>query len=273
MVRIAISGASGRMGRAMLAASVLAEFTDLAITDANLSTTSNFIGQDINLLCADLPHSFRLDADYKFDLFDVLIDFTSVENSLKNIDLCVKHKKGLVLGTTGFSQEQLEIIEQAATQIPIFFTSNMSFGIYLVHKLLSQVINILGKNDYYDIEIIEAHHKHKIDAPSGTALSLGETISKELNFELRDKAVYSRFGTNNLRVDSTIGFATIRAGDIVGEHSVIFGFEGERIEITHKATSRLAFARGALQGSRLIKSALAKNKVGLFNMNKLVSDN
>ena len=192
--------------------------------------------------------------------FDVLVDFTRPAATLAYLALCQAAGKAMVIGTTGFSAEQKAEIALAAKRIPIVFAPNMSIGVNLCFKLLELTARVLG--DSADIEIIEAHHRHKVDAPSGTALAMGQVIAKALGRDLQECAVYGRQGTTGERERSTIGFATVRAGDIVGEHTALFADVGERIEITHRATSRMTFAKGAVQAA----TWLAGRPPGLFDM-------
>jgi 4-hydroxy-tetrahydrodipicolinate reductase len=192
--------------------------------------------------------------------FDVLIDFTRPEVSLEYVALCQQAGKKIVLGTTGFSDTQKAVITEAAKHIAIVMAPNMSVGVNLSLKLLEMAAKVMG--DYTDIEIIEAHHRHKVDAPSGTALRMGEVVAKTLGRDLKDCAVYGREGITGERDRKTIGFATIRAGDVVGEHTVMFADEGERVEITHKASSRMTFANGAVRAADWLKAKDA----GLYDM-------
>jgi 4-hydroxy-tetrahydrodipicolinate reductase len=201
------------------------------------------------------------------DHFDVLIDFTRPEGTLEHLAICRKQRKAMVIGTTGFDDTAKAAIMQAATDIGIVFAANFSVGLNLVLKLLEKAAKVMG--DYTDIEIIEAHHRHKVDAPSGTALAMGEAIADSLGRSLKDCAVYSREGHTGQRKPGTIGFATVRAGDIVGEHTAMFADIGERVEITHKASSRMTFANGA------VKSAIwvSKRESGLFGMRDVLNLN
>jgi 4-hydroxy-tetrahydrodipicolinate reductase len=194
------------------------------------------------------------------DDFDVLIDLTRPDATLENLSVCAKFHHRIVIGTTGFSAEQKQRIAEAAQDIAIVLAPNMSVGVNLCFKLLDIAAHVLG--DSVDIEIIEAHHRHKVDAPSGTALRMGEVVAAALGRELKDCAVYGRQGITGERNRRTIGFSTLRAGDIVGEHTVMFAGLGERIEITHKASSRLTFANGALRAAQWIM----QHDKGLFDM-------
>jgi 4-hydroxy-tetrahydrodipicolinate reductase len=194
------------------------------------------------------------------DDFDVLIDFTRPEATLAHLEICRASGRRIVIGTTGFSDEQRSLIEVAGKEIGIVIAPNMGVGVNLCFKLLDIAAKVLG--DEVDIEVIEAHHRHKVDAPSGTALRMGEIVATALGRDLKDCAVYGREGHTGPRERKTIGFETIRAGDIVGEHTVMFAADGERVEITHKASSRLTFANGALRAAGWLMS---KGK-GVFDM-------
>jgi len=191
---------------------------------------------------------------------DCLIDFTRPEGTLQHLALCLRHKVAIVIGTTGFDAEGKQAIADAAREIPVVFAPNMSVGVNVVFKLLDTASRILFEG--YDIEIVEAHHKHKIDAPSGTALRMGEVVAKALERDLKTCAVYGREGVTGERDPSTIGFATVRGGDIVGDHTVMYCGIGERVEISHKAGSRMPYALGALRAARF----LAGKTSGLFDM-------
>jgi 4-hydroxy-tetrahydrodipicolinate reductase len=194
------------------------------------------------------------------DAFDVLIDFSIPAVTAANAKFCAKHGKKMVIGTTGLNAEQLEQVQGASRSNALCMASNYATGVNLVFKLAELAASVLG--DDVDIEISEAHHRHKIDAPSGTALSLGESVAGALGRNLKEVAVYGREGQTGARDRQTIGFATVRAGDIVGDHTVLFAAEGERVEITHKASSRTAFARGAVRAAKW----LADKESGLFDM-------
>jgi 4-hydroxy-tetrahydrodipicolinate reductase len=194
------------------------------------------------------------------DDFDVLIDFTRPEPTLANLEICRQAGRRAVIGTTGFSEQEKAQIKAAAQDIGVVFAPNMSVGVNLCLKLLDVAARVLG--DEVDIEVIEAHHRHKVDAPSGTALRMGEVVAEALGRDLKDCAVYGREGHTGERDRKTIGFETIRAGDIVGDHTVLFAGTGERIEITHKASSRMTFANGAVRAA----SWLTGQKTGLYDM-------
>lgn len=247
MLRVAVVGASGRMGLCLIKAAVLSENTEFKVAVSRAE--SDAIGKD----AGELTGIGFVDVQVVDDLvavvdqFDVLIDFTRPEPSMQTIEICRQAGKKIVIGTTGFSDEQKAIISSAAKEIAIVIAPNMSVGVNLSLKLLEMTAKVMG--EYTDIEIIEAHHRHKVDAPSGTALRMGEVIAETLGRNLKDCAIYGREGDTGERDRKTIGFSTIRAGDIVGEHTVMFADEGERVEITHKATSRMTFANGAVRAA------------------------
>ncbi|HRD67331.1 MAG TPA: 4-hydroxy-tetrahydrodipicolinate reductase [Candidatus Competibacter sp.] len=260
MTRIAIAGAAGRMGRILLDACNRAE--GVRCTAALEHTDSPFIGADVGEVAGIGRSNVSIVADLAplTDRFDVLIDFTRPAATLAHLALCRAASKAMVIGTTGFSSEQKAEIDRAAEHIPIVFAPNMSVGVNLCFKLLELAARVLG--DGVDVEIIEAHHRHKVDAPSGTALAMGHVVATALNRDLEQCAVYGRQGVTGERDRATIGFATVRAGDIVGEHTVIFADVGERIEITHRASSRMTFAKGAVRAA----AWLAGRPPGLFDM-------
>jgi 4-hydroxy-tetrahydrodipicolinate reductase len=246
---IAIAGASGRMGR-MLIESVHAA-TDCRLTGALDVAGSPALGLDAT---AFLGHAsgVAITADLGLGLKQAraLIDFTRPEGTMAHLKVCRELGVAMVIGTTGFSDAQKADITAAARDIPIMLSPNMSVGVNVTLKLLAMAAQAL--NTGYDIEIIEAHHRHKVDAPSGTALKMGEVIAGALGRELKDCAVYERYGHTGERDPSTIGFSTIRGGDIVGDHTVLFAGIGERIEITHKSASRVTYAQGALRAVRFL---------------------
>lgn len=259
-IRIAVTGAAGRMGKTLIEAVNNAEGAEL--TAAIERPDSSLIGVDAGELAGigKLGVKVVSDIEQVLDQFDVLIDFTAPAATEFNAQACVRAGNKIVIGTTGFSDEQKAAVTAAAGQTAICMASNFSTGVNLCFKLLEVAAQVLG-NDV-DIEIYEAHHKHKVDAPSGTALSMGEVVADTLGRDLKQVAVYGREGQTGARDRETIGFATVRAGDIVGDHTVMFAAEGERVEITHKASSRMSFARGAVRAA----CWLAQKEQGLFNM-------
>ena len=258
-VRIAIAGASGRMGR-MLVETTL-KSSDLVLVAAFEQPDSPFIGKDAGEL-AGLPSGVAITSDVAAGLAkaDCLIDFTRPEATLQHLELARAACCGMVIGTTGFSTEGKAAIASAAEHIPVVFAPNMAVGMNAVFKLLDLAARIL--NEGYDVEIIEAHHRLKVDAPSGTALRMGEVVAGALGRDLESCAIYGREGVTGERDGQTIGFATVRGGDIVGDHTVLFAGIGERIEITHKSGSRMPYASGSLRAARFI----AGRKAGLFDM-------
>ncbi|MBS3953971.1 MAG: 4-hydroxy-tetrahydrodipicolinate reductase [Methylomicrobium sp.] len=247
MVRVAIVGVSGRMGLCLIKAAALSGSAEL--TAALSRPESLSIGKDAGELAGLSPLAVQVTDDLASvtEHFDILIDFTRPESTLRYIEICQSAGKGIVIGTTGFNDAQKNLIKSASEHIPVVLAPNMSVGVNLSLKLLEMTAKVMGT--YTDIEIIEAHHRHKIDAPSGTALRMGEVVAEALGRDLKDCAVYGREGVTGERDRKTIGFSTIRAGDIVGEHTVMFADEGERVEITHKATSRMTFANGAIRAA------------------------
>ncbi len=257
--RIAILGAAGRMGRMLVQA--VQDNADAELTAAIEHPESSLLGADVGELAGagklDVPVIAALDEGADFD---VLVDFTRPDPSMVALEFCKGSNRRMVIGTTGFSDEQRRSISDAGNHIPIVMAANYSVGVNLSLKLLELAARTLG--DTVDIEIIEAHHRHKVDAPSGTALAMGEAVAAALGRELKNSAVYGREGHTGERDRETIGFATIRAGDIVGEHTVMFAAEGERVEITHKASSRMTFAAGAIRAAVWLNSQSA----GMYDM-------
>jgi len=260
MTRIAITGAAGRMGRALLEAGQNTDGID--VTTAIERVGSSVIGADAGEVAGIGSMALAIDDDLSkvTDAFDVFIDFTRPEVSLENIRICREAGKRMVIGTTGFDEAGKQAIADAAQDIAIVFAPNMSVGVNLCFKLLDIAARVMG--DDVDIEVIEAHHRHKVDAPSGTALRMGEVVADALGRDLADCAVYGREGNTGERDRKSIGFETIRAGDIVGDHTVLFADIGERVEITHKASSRLTFANGAVRAAKW----LMQHETGLFDM-------
>lgn len=260
MIRIAVVGASGRMGLCLIKAAALASHTELSVAVSRPDSTS--LGKDAGELAGISAVGVKVVADLAavVDQFDVLIDFTRPDASMDFIEICRQAGKKIVIGTTGYSDAQKALITQAAKDVAIVMAPNMSVGVNLSLKLLEMTAKVMG--DSTDIEVIEAHHRHKIDAPSGTALRMGEVIANTLGRDLKDCAVYGREGITGERDRKTIGFSTIRAGDIVGEHTVMFADDGERVEITHKASSRMTFANGAVRAAVWLQD----KQTGLFDM-------
>ena len=258
-VRIAVAGASGRMGRMLVEAIDAAP--DLELSGALDTPGHALLGQDA-LAFAGRVSGVKIvdDVDAALSGADVLIDFTRPEGTLRHLVACSRLGVRLVIGTTGFSPAERDTIRQAASDTAIVMAPNMSVGVNVVLELLEQAARLL--NEGFDIEVIEAHHRHKVDAPSGTALAMGERVASALGRNLADCAIYGREGVTGERDPSTIGFSTIRGGDIVGDHTVLFAGTGERIEITHKSSSRATYAQGSLRAARF----LAGHRRGLFDM-------
>jgi len=258
-IAVAIAGASGRMGH-MLIEAVRAD-RDFALTGALDVASSPAMGQDAGAYAGQTT-GVHITADLHAGLAHskVLIDFTRPEGTMAHLQACQALGVGMVIGTTGFTEAQKALIAEAARHIPIMMAPNMSVGVNVTLKLLEMAAKALSTG--YDIEIIEAHHRHKVDAPSGTALKMGEVIADALGRDLKDCAVYAREGVTGERDPSSIGFATIRGGDIVGDHTVLFAGTGERIEISHKSSSRATYAQGSLRAVRY----LATRKSGLYDM-------
>jgi 4-hydroxy-tetrahydrodipicolinate reductase len=260
MTRIAVTGAAGRMGRSLIQAVHEREGAELAA--ALVKPGGSLVGADAGEM-AGIGTAGVLVADSLERVaagMDVLIDFTLPEVTLENLEACKAAGRRMVIGTTGLNDAQRETIREAAKEIAIVFAPNMSVGVNLCLKLLETAARVLG--DEVDIEIVEAHHRHKVDAPSGTALRMGEVVASALGRDLNECAVYGRQGHTGERDRKTIGFETIRAGDIVGEHTVMFAGLGERVEITHKASSRMTFAKGAVRAAEW----LMQHETGLYDM-------
>ncbi|MBI3562162.1 MAG: 4-hydroxy-tetrahydrodipicolinate reductase [Gammaproteobacteria bacterium] len=252
MINVAITGAAGRMGRALIEA--VFKTNGLQLRVALERTGSSLIGTDAGALVGVGSLGVKLSDNLASAIphFDVLIDFTRPEVSMANLALCRQHRKSMVIGTTGFNESQRQAITDAGREIGIVFAPNMSIGVNLCFKLLEIAAKALG--DTVDIEVLEAHHRHKVDAPSGTALRMGEVVAHALGRDLKQCAVYARQGHTGERDRNSIGFATVRGGDIVGDHTVLFANEGERIEITHRASSRMTFANGATRAAQWLIS-------------------
>ncbi len=265
MLRIAIVGVSGRMGQCLVKAALSSK--DCHLTVAISRPDSKSIGMDVGTLVgmANIGVEVTSDLTASQDLYDVLIDFTRPEMTLENLSVCEYSNKSMVIGTTGFSEQQKTRIQSASQTIPVVFAPNMSVGVNLSLKLLEMTAKVMG--DSVDIEIIEAHHRNKVDAPSGTALRMGEVVAGALGRDFESSAIYGREGNTGIRDSKTIGFSTIRAGDIVGEHTVMFADEGERVEINHKATSRMTFANGAIRAALWLKS----HSEGLYDMQDVLN--
>lgn len=258
-MKIAIAGASGRMGRMLIETVLDAENTILvgALDVAGSASIGNdaglFLGRQTGVMIeSDISKSLK-DAEY-------LIDFTRPEGTLKHLAYCEKHSIKIIIGTTGFDDAGKARIAEAAKKIAILFAPNMSVGVNVTMKLLERAAKHFSQG--YDIEIVEAHHRHKIDAPSGTALKMGEVIADALGRNLKECGTFTREGITGERDPSTIGFSTIRGGDIIGDHTVLFAGIGERVEITHKSSSRVSYALGSLRAACFLTDKAS----GLYDM-------
>ena len=261
--RVAIAGCGGRMGRALIEATTAAP--DCVLSGALARAGSALLGQDAGAALG-LHTGVQVLADPRQGLSgsQCLIDFTRPQATLEHLEVCESLGLAMVIGTTGFDPAGLRRIDEAARRIPIVFSPNMSVGVNVVLKLLEQAGRALSTG--FDIEIIEAHHRHKVDAPSGTALKMGEAVARAAGRDLARDAVWSRHGQTGEREDGSIGFSVVRGGDIVGDHTVLFAGTGERIEITHKSSSRATYAEGSLRAVRF----LAERAPGLYDMHDVL---
>jgi 4-hydroxy-tetrahydrodipicolinate reductase len=263
-LKIAIAGASGRMGHMLIEAVQNAD--DAQLAGALDREGSASIGTDAAAFLGK-PAGVAIESDLAKGLANAefLIDFTRPEGTLKHLEYCAAHGIKVIIGTTGFDEAGKAAIAAAAKTTAIVFAPNMSVGVNVTMKLLEMAAKNFSHG--YDIEIIEAHHRHKVDAPSGTALKMGEVIADALGRDLKDVAVYAREGVTGERDPSSIGFATIRGGDIVGDHTVLFAGIGERIEISHKSSSRASYASGSLRAARFLQD----KKTGLYDMQDVLN--
>ena len=259
-VKVAVTGAAGRMGKILIEAVSLNP--NAVLSAAIEQPESPAIGADAGENAGLGKNGIAIVGDISevIDSFDVVVDFTAPAASVANARACAAAGKKIVIGTTGCTDDDKAIIAAAAERSAICMATNFSTGVNLCFKLIKEAAGILG--DDYDVEIVEAHHRHKVDAPSGTALSMGEAVAEGLTRNLKEVAIYGRQGQVGARPDKEIGFATIRGGDVVGDHTAMFLADGERVEITHKASSRMSFGRGAIRAAVWVA---AKN-TGLFDM-------
>ncbi len=265
ITQLAITGVSGRMGRTLLEAIAAdATCTLAAVIDR---PGSELVGQDAGSLYGSMTGISVVDQIAALNHAQILIDFTRPAATLTYLDMCVTARLPMVIGTTGFDEAGTACIQAAAEHIPIVFAPNMSVGVNLLIKLAELAARVLDQG--YDIEIIEAHHRHKVDAPSGTALALGRAVAHTLKRDLTTCAVYGREGMTGERAPDTIGFATVRGGDIVGDHTLMFAGIGERVELTHKASSRATFAQGALRAAKWLQG----RPPGLYDMRDVLNLN
>ena len=254
-IRVAVTGAAGRMGRMLVAAVTAAE--DLRLSAALEHAESPHVGADAGTVAGTGAVDVAIGTDIAavVDDFDVLVDFSVPAATLAKLDVCVANHKAMVIGTTGFDADGLGAIDQAAQRIPLLIAPNMSVGVNVAFKLVERAAKALG--DDVDVEVVEAHHRHKIDAPSGTAVRIGEILADALGRDLATDAVFGREGITGARERRSIGFHSLRGGDIVGDHTVVFAGTGERIEITHRASSRENFAAGAIRAVRFVADCAA----------------
>ncbi|GGY37460.1 4-hydroxy-tetrahydrodipicolinate reductase [Bacterioplanes sanyensis] len=248
MTRIAIAGAAGRMGRVLVEA--VANHAQAELGAAFVLPNDPMLGVDVGALAGlgrELGVATRADIEQARDTFDVLIDFTAPAATMANVELCRAAGKAIVIGTTGLSDSQKAQLQTAAADHAVVFAPNYSVGVNLCLNLLRMASSVMGEDS--DIEVVEMHHRHKVDAPSGTALRMGEVVADTMGWDLNEVAVYGREGHTGERPQKQIGFETIRGGDVVGDHTVMFAADGERVEITHKAQSRMTFAKGALRAA------------------------
>lgn len=255
-VKVGVTGAVGRMGK-MLVEAVQGN-PDAQLAAAVVLPDSTLIGADIGEVVGLDKIGVTIVGDLAEVIhdIDVLVDFTAPDATLRNAQLCAASKKGIVIGTTGFDESQKAVLDRHLSNTAACMAANYSTGVNLCFKLLEVAATVMGPDS--DIEIYEAHHRHKVDAPSGTALRMGEVVADALGRQLSDVAVYGREGQTGARDKDTIGFATVRGGDVVGDHTVSFLADGERVEITHKASSRMSFARGAIRAAVWLKTATPK---------------
>lgn len=259
-VKVAIAGASGRMGRMLIEAAL--QTPGVSFVAALDREGSAFIGRDAGEMVTGNACGVSVGTDITAALTaaDCLIDFTRPEGTLEHLRVARATNCAMVIGTTGFSPEEKALIGEAAREIPVMFAPNMAVGVNAVFKLLDVAAKILASG--YDVEVFEAHHRFKVDAPSGTALRMGEVVADALGRDLKECAVYGREGVTGERKPETIGFATVRGGDVIGDHTVMFCGLGERVEISHKASSRMPYATGALRAAVFLQD----KKSGLFDM-------
>ncbi|MEC4766044.1 4-hydroxy-tetrahydrodipicolinate reductase [Halomonas sp. CUBES01] len=268
MTRVAIVGVAGRMGRTLVNA--VEQETDATLAGGIVEPGSSLVGADVGELAGIGKRGVAAVDDLSdiVDDFDVLIDFTAPQVTLANLAFCAAHGKRIVIGTTGMNDDELAQLDSFCDRVAMVFAPNMSVGVNLTLKLLETAAKALG-DEGYDIEVIESHHRHKVDSPSGTAIKMGEVVAASLDRTLKEHGVFERVGQCGPRRDKEIGFATVRAGDIVGEHTVMFATEGERIEITHKASSRMTFAKGAVRAARWV----AGKENGRYDMQDVLALN
>lgn len=269
VVRVGILGAAGRMGRELIQAAL--NNTAFELTAAVDRPGSEFIGQDVGMLVGKPSVGVAVSGDLAgvVSMLDVVIDFTSPSASLEHMRICAEHGINMVIGTTGFTDEHKAQMAQYAEKTGILWAPNMGTSVNVAFKLIAMAAKALGGEDY-DIEVLETHHRHKVDAPSGTALKMGEVLADALGWDFKEAGVLSREGITGERQDKTIGFATLRGGDVAGEHTVLFLGEGERLEITHRSNSRKHWAQGGLRAALWVARRCGRDGVGLFSMDHVL---
>ncbi|WP_330926561.1 4-hydroxy-tetrahydrodipicolinate reductase [Candidatus Sororendozoicomonas aggregata] len=260
MIKVGIAGAAGRMGRMLVEA--IAADDKTVLSAAIVSPGSSLLGVDAGELAGGNNLGVPLTGSLSDSIHqvDTVIDFTHPEFTMANAALCAEHGKSMVIGTTGFSAEQQQTLKILSEQSPMVVAPNMSIGVNLVFKLLETAARVMGLDA--DVEVLETHHRNKVDSPSGTALKMGEVVAKATGRDLGQWAIYGREGNTGVRERETIGFATVRAGDVIGDHTVLFACEGERIEITHKASDRMIYARGSVRAVAFLQG----KKSGFYDM-------
>ncbi|MXP51128.1 4-hydroxy-tetrahydrodipicolinate reductase [Pantoea sp. SoEX] len=258
-MRIAVTGAEGRMGRNLI--SVMTK-ENINLSGVIVKPGSSVIDHDAGTLIGNNKIGIKVTDNISniIDRFDCLVDFTNPKVTLTNLKICHKYRKSIIIGTTGFDVEEYQLINKLSNEIPIVLSANFSIGMNIILKLLEKTAKIIGNNS--DIEIIEAHHNSKIDAPSGTALAMGRIIADVMKWQLDEHSIYRKKGIIGKRKKRSIGFSAIRAGDIIGEHTAIFASIGERIEITHRISNRMNFTLGVIKAIKWLQ----KKKSGIFNM-------
>ncbi len=260
MIKVIVAGAAGRMGGRLVA--LIKDSAALTLVGAIEGKGHHALGEDAGETagCGRVGVPMTEDLSALLERGEVVIDFSAPEATLDHLRVVAQHRRAMVIGTTGLTAPQLEELKGLARQVPCVFSPNMSVGVNLIYKVISEMAKTLG--DEYDIEVIEAHHRLKKDAPSGTALKIAEVLARAVNRDLGQVGVYARKGLIGERTKQEIGIQTIRAGDIVGDHTILFGGMGERIEVTHRASSRDTFARGALRAARWV----VRQPPGLYDM-------
>ena len=260
MLKVIVCGAAGKMGRRIC--SIVLEDENLELAGAVEAKGSKFVGKDIGLVCSSEPVNLNIvdDLGVVIDKGNVVIDFTTPEATVEHVRVAADKDKPIVIGTTGLNGEQVKEIEKFSAIVPIVFAPNMSLGVNILFKLVGDIARVLGES--YDVEIVEMHHRYKVDAPSGTALKLAEYAAEGLGVNLEEAGVFGRKGRIGERKPKEIGVMSLRGGDVVGEHTVIFAGLGERIELTHRASSRDTFARGAIKAARWVVDKVP----GLYSM-------